>query len=97
MLVALVIAVAGGVQGAGAVGGSIVISQIYGGGGNAGASHTHDFVELFNPGDTAVPLDGLSIQYASAAGTGALGANAGQLTELTGSIQPHRYFLVRDF
>jgi len=97
MLVALVIAVAGGVQGAGAVAGSIVISQIYGGGGNAGGSHTHDFVELFNPGDTAVPLDGLSIQYASAAGTGALGANAGQLTELTGSIQPHRYFLVREF
>ena len=27
---------------------SIVISQVYGGGGNAGATFTHDFIELFN-------------------------------------------------
>ena len=26
----------------------VVISQVYGGGGNAGATHTHDFVELYN-------------------------------------------------
>jgi uncharacterized protein len=28
----------------------IVISQVYGGGGNSGAQYTHDFVELFNRG-----------------------------------------------
>jgi hypothetical protein len=33
-----------------------VISQVYGGGGNAGATYTHDFVELFNPTAEAVPL-----------------------------------------
>ena len=58
----------------------VVISQVYGGGGNAGASFTHDFIELFNRGTTPVVLDGMSVQYASATGTGALGANAGQLT-----------------
>ena len=31
-----------------------VISQIYGGGGNAGATYHNDYVELFNPG-TAIP------------------------------------------
>ena len=97
VLIALVAVIAGGVPQAGAVGTGIVISQIYGGGGNASASHTHDFVELYNPADTPVPLDGLSIQYASATGTGNFAANSGQLTELSGSIQPHRYFLVQEF
>jgi predicted extracellular nuclease len=96
VIVALVAVVAGGVPQAGAISGNIVISQIYGGGGNSGASHTHDFVELYNPGDTAVPLVGLSIQYASATGAGHFGGSSVQLTELTGEIQPHRYFLIRE-
>ena len=29
---------------------SLVISQVYGGGGNLGATLTHDFIEIFNPG-----------------------------------------------
>src|SRR5436190_1513173 len=74
----------------------LVISQVYGGGGNAQASHTNDFIELFNRGPAALPLDGLSLQYASATGTGNLGANSGQLTELSGTIQPGRYFLVQE-
>jgi phosphatidylserine/phosphatidylglycerophosphate/cardiolipin synthase-like enzyme len=45
---------------------SIVISQIYGSGGNAGATHTHDFIELFNNGNNAVNVNGWSVQYASA-------------------------------
>ena len=43
----------------------VVISQVYGGGGNAGATLTHDFVELFNRGTTAVSLADWSIQYTS--------------------------------
>lgn len=31
-------------------GGSVVISQVYGGGGNSGAFYRNDFVELFNQG-----------------------------------------------
>ena len=49
---------------------SIVISQVYGGGGNSGATYTNDFVELFNAGSAAVDLSGFSLQYASATGTG---------------------------
>ena len=40
----------------------LVISQVYGGGGNAGALFTHDFVELFNRGGAPVGLAGWSVQ-----------------------------------
>jgi uncharacterized protein len=74
----------------------LVISQVYGGGGNSGAPYTHDFVELFNRGSTGVSLDGLSIQYASATGTGNFGANSGQVTELPNfTLAPGRYYLVQ--
>ena len=48
----------------------LVISQVYGGGGNAGAPFTHDYVELFNRGSAPVTTADLSVQYASATGTG---------------------------
>ena len=48
----------------------IVISQIYGGGGNAGATYQNDYVELYNPGTVAFDLAGWTLQYASATGTG---------------------------
>jgi predicted extracellular nuclease len=73
----------------------VVISQVYGGGGNSGAPYTNDFVELFNAGTGPVSIAGWSIQYASATGTGALGANAGQLVALAGSIAPGTYHLVQ--
>lgn len=47
---------------------ALVISQIYGGGGNSGATYSWDYVELFNRGTTPVSLGGASIQYGSAAG-----------------------------
>lgn len=73
------------------------ISQVYGGGGNTGAPYTHDFIEIFNAGDIAVSLEGLSLQYASATGTGNFGATATQLTELpTFTLQPGQYFLVQE-
>jgi uncharacterized protein len=58
-----------------AVSPDIVISQVYGGGGNTGAPYTHGFVEIFNRGDASASLSGLSLQYASATGTGNFGAN----------------------
>src|SRR3954468_10002730 len=74
----------------------LVISQVYGGGGNANATYTHDFVELFNPTSASVSLEGWSLQYASATGTGNLGASTTQLTPLSGSIEPGKYVLVRE-
>ena len=47
----------------------IVISQIYGGGGNSGATYTNDFVELHNRSAAAESVAGTAIQYASATGT----------------------------
>ena len=47
----------------------VVISQVYGGGGNGGAALQHDFIEVFNNGPTAVSIGGWSVQYASASGT----------------------------
>ena len=68
---------------------NVVVSQIFAGGGNAGASYTNDFVELFNRGAAAVNLTGWTIQYASGAST------SWQTTTLSGSIGPGRYYLVQ--
>lgn len=69
---------------------SVVISQVYGGGGNSGAAYKNDFVELFNSGTAPVTLDGWSIQYASATGS------SWKVTALSGSIQPGGYYLVQE-
>ena len=68
----------------------LVISQVYGGGGNTNAPVTHDFVELFNPGAQPVDVAGWSVQYASAAGT------SWGVTALPAATVPAGgYFLVR--
>ena len=76
---------------------NLVVSQVYGGGGNSGAPFTNDFIEIFNRGQAAVSLKDMSVQYASATGTGAIGANAGQLTELPDvMLAAGQYFLVHE-
>lgn len=67
----------------------VVISQVYGGGGNSGATFRSDFVELHNIGSTTVSLDGWSVQYASAAGS------SWQVTPLAGSVPAGGYYLVK--
>ncbi len=69
-VLALVVTAVGGARpdaGALALAGSpsVVISQVYGGGGNAGAPLKNDFIELYNRGTTAVDLGGWSVQYAA--------------------------------
>jgi predicted extracellular nuclease len=70
--------------------GDVVISQVYGGGGNNGATLKNDFIELFNRSNAAVDLSTWSVQYASSTG------DSWQLTRLTGSIQPGQYYLVQE-
>lgn len=67
----------------------VVISQIYGGGGNSGATFTNDYVELYNPTATTVSLTGWSLQYGSATGTAWTNKQP-----LGGLIGPGEYFLV---
>jgi predicted extracellular nuclease/2',3'-cyclic-nucleotide 2'-phosphodiesterase (5'-nucleotidase family) len=72
-----------------AVSADLVISEVYGAGGNSGATHNADFVELYNPTDAAVPLTGLSIQYRSQAGT------TGNAFALSGSVAAGDHYLVQ--
>jgi uncharacterized protein len=69
---------------------TLVISQVYGGGGNAGATYKNDFIEIFNLGSTTVDISAWSVQYGSAVGT------SWQATNLTGTIAPGHYYLVRE-
>ncbi|HLO13361.1 MAG TPA: lamin tail domain-containing protein, partial [Anaerolineales bacterium] len=70
----------------------LVISQVYGGGGNSGAPYNNDYVELFNPTNASVSVNGWSIQYASATGTGLFSAD---VIPLSGSISSGQYYLVQ--
>ena len=69
----------------------VVISQVYGGGGNTGATFRHDFIELKNRSTSAQSVGGWSVQYASATG------GTWQVTALPAgtSIPAGAYLLVR--
>ena len=69
---------------------TVVISQVYGGGGNSGATLRNDFIELFNRSTEALSLAGWSVQYGSTAGV-----FSGK-TDLTGSIAAGGYLLIQE-
>jgi Lamin Tail Domain/Calx-beta domain/PKD-like domain/Immunoglobulin I-set domain len=68
----------------------IVISQVYGGGGNSGSTLRNDFIELFNRGSAPVTMTNWSVQYATA--TGSSWTVAGPLN---GTLQPGQYWLIQ--
>ena len=70
---------------------AVVISQVYGGGGNSGATLTNDFIELFNNGSSTESIGGWSVQYASATGT------SWQLTAIPAgtTLQAGHYLLIQ--
>ena len=67
----------------------VVISQVYGGGGNNGALLKNDYVELFNRSPIPVDFSGWSLQYAP--GNGA----TWQKVDLAGTVSPGAYYLVQ--
>ncbi|MBY0263262.1 MAG: lamin tail domain-containing protein, partial [Phycisphaerales bacterium] len=69
--------------------GDVVFSQVYGGGGNNGATFNADFAELFNRTAAPINVSGWSIQYFSAGG----GAG-GRVTLPSGTIIPSRQYLL---
>jgi predicted extracellular nuclease len=68
----------------------VVISQVYGGGGNTGSVWKNDFIELFNAGSAPVSLSGWSVQYASATGNSWNTTALGNIT-----LQAGQYYLVQ--
>jgi len=68
----------------------IVINEVYGGGGNAGAPLNQDFVEIFNNGVTSIDISGWALQYGSAAGAFSTFATVPSLTTLA----PGDFYLV---
>jgi 5'-nucleotidase len=69
----------------------VIINEAYLKGGSASAPFNKKFVELYNPGDAPVSLDGWSLQYRSSAGTAA----ANGVGALSGTIAADGYFLVQ--
>ncbi len=69
---------------------AVVISQVYGGGGNAGAVYKRDFIEIFNNGSSPASVGGWSVQYASATGS------SWQVTNIPAGVtlQPGQYLLI---
>ena len=70
---------------------TILISEVYGGGGNSGAPFTNDFVELHNISTAAVDLTDWTLKYYSSS----TGNTGGTCTIGSGSIAPGGFFLVQ--
>lgn len=64
------------------------ISQVYGAGGNTGATYNRDFVEIFNPTSSSVTATSWSIQYASNTGI------SWQVQTFTATIPAGGYLLI---
>ncbi|WP_339246668.1 DUF4350 domain-containing protein [Paenibacillus sp. FSL F4-0243] len=82
---------------AGAASAHVVISQVFGGGGNNGAPYSYDFIELYNPTDDDVDLNNYAVQYASKAGAfTAVTSGTVSMTPLTGKvIKSHGFLLIQ--
>ena len=70
-----------------------VIAEVYGGGGNSGATLTSDFVELGNRGAAAASLAGFSVQYLPGSPSA---SSTWQVTQLAGSVAPGGRYLVAE-
>ncbi|MFD1249004.1 ExeM/NucH family extracellular endonuclease [Nocardioides ginsengisoli] len=69
---------------------ALVISEVYGAGGNGGAAYNADFVELFNPTAAAISLSGMAVHYRSATG-----GSGGNPFALSGSVPAHGRYLIQ--
>jgi predicted extracellular nuclease len=69
---------------------NLVVSQIYGAGGNNGATYNRDFIELFNRSAEPLSLSGLYLHYHSATGTG----GSSVLALPADTLEPGQYYLI---
>jgi uncharacterized protein len=68
-----------------------MIAEVYGGGGNSGATWTRDFIELGNDSSSAMPVDGWSVQYLPASPSP---TSLWQVTPLTGTVAAGARYLI---
>ena len=68
----------------------VVINEVYGGGGNSGATWTHDFVELLNPTSTDVSVKGWKLEYLTGKG------KVANTCSLAGVVKAGGHFLVQE-
>ncbi|GJQ31140.1 MAG: hypothetical protein HBSAPP03_30240 [Phycisphaerae bacterium] len=80
---------------AAAASGQVVMSQVYGGGGNTNAQYNADFVELHNIGNTSIDVGGWSVQYASWTSTNPTWSRVNIPSGPTTLLAPGQYFLVK--
>jgi uncharacterized protein len=71
---------------------SVVMSQGYGAGGNAGAVLNRDYIELFNRGDATADVAGWTLRYAATSGTS---WTNNTVLPAGASIPPGGYYLVQ--
>ncbi len=71
---------------------SVLISEVYGGGGNSGATYKNDFIELVNRSSSTVSLSGWSVQYHSSSSS----STSWTVTDLSGSVPAHGVYLVAE-
>lgn len=71
---------------------AVVISQVYGGGGNSGATYKNDFIELYNRSSSPVNIGGYNLWYASDAGS--FPATGQVIPNVT--LLPGQYYLVKE-
>ncbi|MFD8506928.1 lamin tail domain-containing protein [Streptomyces sp. NPDC059687] len=69
------------------------ISEVYGGGGNSGASYTNDFIELGNGATAPFDLSGWSVQYLPGSPSA---TSKWQVTPLAGAIPAGGTYLVQE-
>ncbi len=70
---------------------NLIIFELYGAGGNTGATYDRDYIVLYNPTNSAIDLTGYTIQYSSATGT-----TFAIKATLSGTIGAGEYFVIAD-
>ncbi len=70
---------------------ALMISEVYGGGGNSNAPFINDYVEIYNASDEPITLAGKSVQYSPAK------SNSYKQMRLDGIIEPDSFYLIHLF
>ena len=73
----------------------LTISEVYGGGGNAGSTYSNDFIELYNYGTAAIDMSTLAVYYTNTTGTFSNTA-ATNFTTVSGTLAAGSYYLIAE-